>query len=70
MNEKEIIHLIKKNLEENKISNYAVAKKMGKSKTTIAKWLTEVTYPDLPDLIRLIEICKLEIKINSIESKP
>lgn len=64
MKASEIINIIKKELESKSISNYFIAKKMKVSQSTVANWLSEKTYPDLPQLISLLEITGKEIKIN------
>ena len=59
-----LISTIKAELESKKISNYAVAKKMKVSQSTVANWLSLKTFPDLPQFISLLMIVEKEIKIN------
>ncbi|UKB81276.1 hypothetical protein [Chryseobacterium sp. MEBOG07] len=66
MNEQEIMNLISERLKIFGISKYFIAKKMGKSKTTVAKWLNCTTFPDLPDLLQLLEIANLKIELTKI----
>ena len=48
-------------LQTHKMSNYALAKKLGTSESTIANWLNGVSSPKMESLIKMSEIFNISI---------
>ena len=64
---KVFVRLIKLLLDEKGITNYAVAKKLAISKSTVANWFEGTTVPSLDNFLRLAKLAEVNFFFSSKE---
>ena len=61
-NEKPIINRIKVVLVEQRRTNKWLADTLGKDCTTVSKWCTNSSQPDLPSLLKIADLLEVDIR--------